>query len=114
MGIQDGGRGGGHVIDVEAFIIHRDSGHQGSLDVGGEPFGGLRSVLGIGDQEGLAHAALGDALDQVVVDGAADAEGEEAGGVHVPVDQVIDFVLVGDIAVGDDDHAPGHVLLHWH
>ena len=112
LGIQDGGRGGGYIIYVEPAIIYRDSGQKRGFYISAETFRVFLRVRGIRHGESLAETALGDSFDQVIVHGAAYAEREEAGCAHVLVDQVIDLAFVGDIAVRDDDDAPGEILVH--
>ena len=111
MGIQNGRSCGGSVIYVKAFIIDGDTGEQGRFDVGSEMLRTCLRVFGVGYDKGFPHTGLCDSLDQVIVDRAADAEGEEAGGVHIAINQFEYFLFVGNVAVGDDDNAPGSVLM---
>ena len=72
--------------------------------------GALRRLRLVEDDERLALAGLREAVDEVAVDRAADAEREDVGVAEVLADVLEHRGLLGDVAVGDDDEAARHVL----
>jgi hypothetical protein len=95
-----------HVGDREAAPVDLDVGEDGPVDVAVEAIddgvGGLAGAdVGDGAAADAAHA-----VEEVVVDGAADAEAKQAGVAAALLDLGEDLGLVADVAVGQEqDHA---------
>ena len=56
-----------HVIQLHAFALHLDAAHDRRFDIAAEAFADIGCFIRPGDNEGLALASLGHALDQVTV-----------------------------------------------
>ena len=94
----------------DAFRGDADFGQHGIRDVIEEPFRrGTRFGTG-GDDGRFSAAGAGGGFDQLAVHGRADAEGEQVRRADAAPDQVADFRIRGDVAIGDQQDRARAVL----
>lgn len=98
-----------NLLDGEIAPVDADVGEERGVDAFVEAFGGGGTIVLQADVLDFAAATGGHFVEQMTVDGAADAEGEDAG-VGVTLDFGEDFGFVADVAIGHKADDP-EVLL---
>ena len=111
LGHHVGHRGRLDVVSLEGARVELYMSKDRGVDVLAEALGLGGSLALFGDNHGLAVARKGHALDKPAVDTATYAEGKEVGLAIVLADEFETPAFDGDVAVGEDDHGAGDVLV---
>ena len=99
------------VVSLEFARIELDTGKDWGVDILAETLGLGSCLVFLCYNHGFAVACKGHALDKPAIDTAADTEGKEVGLATVLTDEFEAFTFDGDIAVGENDHGAGDVLV---